>query len=154
MSSNPLTRAEAGQFQCYRPDVAKKTCQSIASYERTGPGTYDNKALVALSNDATLETHTVVVLRGDAVCGYIRAQDMLAGRVRLRGFTLPPDAAKNVLEKVARSVAPFANREICTRYVQSGADLMAKVWIAGSYRPDQDTKIKWIGASDGYSVTP
>lgn len=70
--SNPLARAEAGELQCYRPDVAKKTCQSIASYERTGPGTYDNKALVALSNEATLETHTPVVLKGDAVCGYIR----------------------------------------------------------------------------------
>jgi len=152
--SNPLARAEARELQCYRPDVAKKTCQSIASYELTGPGIYDNKALVALSNEATLETHTPVVLKGDAVCGYIRAQDMLAGTVRNRGLVLAPDAARSVLEKVAQSVAAFANKEICTRYVPSGADLTAKVSIAGTYRPDQDAKVKWIGASDGYSVTP
>ena len=152
--SNPLARAEAGELQCYRPDVAKRTCQSIASYDRTAPGTYDNKALVALSSEATLETHTPVVLRGDAVCGYIRAQDILAGTVRNRGAVLAPDAAKGVLEKLAQAVAPFAGKEICTRYVPSGADLAAKVSIAGTYRPDQDVKVRWIGASDGYSVTP
>jgi hypothetical protein len=152
--SNPLARAEAGELQCYRPDVAKRTCQSIASYDRTGPGTYDNKALVALSNEATLETHTPVVLRGDAVCGYIRAQDILAGTARSRGSALAPDVAKGVLEKLAQTVAPFAGKEICTRYVPSSAALVAKVSIAGSYRPDQDIKVKWIGASDGYSVTP
>jgi hypothetical protein len=153
-ASNPLARAEAGQLQCYRPDVAKKTCQSIASYERTGPDTYDNKALVSLSNDATLETHTLVILRRHAVCGFIRSQDMLAGTVRFHGSVLAPGLAKPVLEKVAQSVAHFANKEICTRYELSGAALLAKVSIAGTYRPDQDIKVKWIDATDGYSVTP
>lgn len=153
-SPNPLIPAEQGELQCYRPDIQKKTCQSIASYVRNGPATYDNKAVVAVSNEATLETHTPVALRGEAVCGYIRAQDMLAGTLRLRGSVVAPDAAKPVLEKIAQSVAQFANKEVCTRYEPTGADFTAKVSIAGKYRPDQDVTVKWIGPSDGYTVTP
>ncbi len=152
--SNPLAPAEKGGLQCYRPDVQKKTCQSIASYQLTGPGTYDNKALVAVSNEATLETHTPVVIKGDAVCGYIRAQDMTAGTLRLRGQIVAPDRAKPVLAKIAQSVASFANKEVCTRYVPSRGDFTAKVSIADTYRPDQDVAVKWIGPSDGYTVTP
>ena len=151
---NPLARAEAGEVQCYRPDVAKRTCQSIASYVRTGDDTYDNRTIVAVSSDATLETHTPAVLRGDAVCDYVRGDDMLAGILRLHGEVLSADRAKPVLEKIARSVAPFAGKEICTRYEPSGSEFTAKVSIAGTYRPDQDVKIRWIGTSDGYTVTP
>ena len=151
---NPLILAEKGEVQCYRPDVRKKTCQSIASYQATGPGTYDNKALVAVSNEATLETRTPVVLKGDAVCGYIKAEDMRAGTLRLRGQPVAPDQAKPVLERIAQSVASFANKEVCTRYVPAGTDYTAKVSIAGKYRPDQDVAVKWILPSDGYTVTP
>jgi hypothetical protein len=152
--ANPLARAESGELQCYRPNVQKKRCQSIASYVRTGPATYDNKALVAVSNEATLETHTPVTLKGDAVCGYIRAQDMMAGTLRLRGTVVAPDSARPVLEKIAQSIAPFANKEVCTRYEPAGTDFIAKVSIGGRYRPDQDVTVKWIGPSDGYTVTP
>lgn len=153
-AQNPLARAEAGQVQCYRPDVTRKTCQSIASYIRTGETTYDNRTIVAVSNDATLETHTPAVRRGDAVCSYIRAEDMMAGILRLHGAVVLPNAAKPVLEKIAKSVAPFAGKEICTRYEPSAADFTAKVSIARTYRPDQDVEILWIGPSDGYTVTP
>jgi len=153
-TSNPLTPTEKGELQCYRPDVQKKTCQSIASYQLTGPGTYDNKAVVAVSNEATLETHTPVVVKGDAVCGYIRAEDMRAGTLRLGGQVVPPDRAQPVLERIAQSVASLADKEICTRYKPSGADFTAKVSIAGAYRPDQDVTVKWILPSDGYTVTP
>lgn len=153
-TSNPLALAEKGKLQCYRPDVQKKTCQSIASYALIGPGTYDNRALVAVSNEATLETHTPVVIKGDAVCGYIRAQDMTAGTIRLGGEVVAPDRAKPVLERIAQSVASFANKEVCTRYEPSGSDFTAKVSIGGAYRPDQDVTVKWILPSDGYTVTP
>ena len=152
--ANPVALAEKGQLQCYRPDVRKKTCQAIASYRRTGPGTYDNKALVPLSANATLETHTPVVIKAGAVCGYVRSQDTLAGTLRIDGSIAEPEKAKPILERVAQAMTPMAEKEICTKYEPSGTALTAKIFIGGTYRPDQDEAVKWIKPAEGYTVTP
>jgi hypothetical protein len=153
-SANPLVLAEGGMLQCYRPDIRKKTCQSIAAYRRTGPGTYDNAAVIPVGADVTLETHTPVVIKGSAVCGFIRGQDAIAGTLRVGGRVLDPEMAKPILERIAQAMAPMADKEICTRYEPVGTDFVAKISIGGSYRPDQDETVKWIGPADGYTVTP
>lgn len=154
VSANPLALAEKGFLQCYRPNAQDKTCQSIATYQRTGPGEYENKAVIPVSNEATLETHTPVVIKGDAVCGSIRTQDITAGILRVGGLPLDPDAAKPILEQIAQGFGPVADKEICTRYEPSGTDFTAKIVVAGSYLADQDVTVKWIGPADGYTVTP
>lgn len=153
-SANPLTLAEKGQLQCYRPDLQKKTCQSIAAYHRTGPGTYDNTALIPIGASATLETHTPVVIKGSAVCGFIRVQDTIAGTVRVSGQVLDAERAKPVLERLAQAMAPLVGKEICTKYELAGTDFVAKISIGGSYRSDQDERVKWISPADGYTVAP
>jgi len=153
-TSNPLAFAENGQLQCYRPDVEKKTCQSIAAYRRTGPKTYDNTALIPVAADATLETHTPVVIKGSAVCGFIRGQDAIAGTLRVGGQVLDPEKAKPILKRIAQAMAQMADKEICTTYEPAGTDFMAKISIGGSYRSDQDETVKWISPADGYTVTP
>jgi hypothetical protein len=152
--TNPLGMAEKGKLQCYRPDVEKKTCQSIASYQRTGAGSYDNKALIPLSPNATLETHTLVLIKAGAVCGFVRGQDVLAGTLRIDGSVVEPEKAKPILERVAQAMAPMADKEICTTYEPSGTDFTAKISIGGTYRPDQDETVKWISPAEGYSVKP
>jgi hypothetical protein len=153
-SAGPLANAEAGMLQCYRPNDAARTCQSIASYRRTGPGTYDNKAVIPVSDTITLETHTPVMLKGDAVCGFIRQDDIIAGTLRVGGERVDPEKARPMLERLGQAAAPMTGKEICTRYVPSGADLTAKISIAGQYRPEQDETVKWISAEDRYTVTP
>jgi len=153
-SANPLVLAEEGKLQCYRPDVQKKTCQAIAAYRRTGPGTYDNTALIAVGADATLETHAPVAIKGSAVCGFVRGQDVIAGTLRVGGQVLDPEKAKPILERIAQAMAPMADKEICTTYQPAGADFTAKISIGGSYRSDQDESVKWISPADGYTVTP
>jgi hypothetical protein len=74
--------------------------------------------------------------------------------LRLRGEVLPPDAAKPVLERIAQSMAALADKEICTRYEPNEGGFIAKVSIGGAYRPDQDTLVRWIASTDGYTVTP
>lgn len=148
----PLANAELGELQCYRPDVENKTCQSTASYRQTGPGTYDNEAVIPITAEITLETHTPVVVRDDAVCGFLREKDVLAGTLRAGGEPLPPATAKPLLARLARAMAPMFKSEICTRYEPTDPDFTAKVYVAGAYRPDQDTTVKWISPDDGYTV--
>jgi hypothetical protein len=153
-SSDPIADSNRGELRCYRPDVAKKTCQSIASFRRTGPQTYVNTALLPLGNDVTLEMHSPVIIKGNAVCGTVTRQDVLAATLRNRNQVLGPQTAKPLLEHVARAVSPFFNKEVCTRYEPSGADFTAKTSVDGVYQPDRDGMAKWIASADGYTVAP
>jgi hypothetical protein len=154
--ANPLVFAERGLLQCWHPDLSKKTCRVIASYQKTGPGKYDNKAIVAISSQGpiTVETHTPVTLRGDAVCGQVRTEDIQTGILRKADKVVASTDAQPVLNRIVQVVAPFAGQETCTRYEPSGPDFAAKISIEGKYRPDLDTKVKWITPADGYSVMP
>ena len=150
-SADPIAASNRGELQCYRPDVEKKTCQSIGSYKRTGMQTYLNTALLPLG-DVTLETHSPVVIKGDAVCGTATRQDLLAGTLRARDQVIPAETAKPLLERVAQAMGPILDKEVCTKYEPSGADFTAKISIDGAYRPDLDVIVKWIAPSDGYTV--
>jgi len=151
-SADPLAASNRGELQCYRPDVEKKTCQSIGSYKRTGSQTYLNTALLAVGTDMTLETHSPVIIKADAVCGTIRRQELLAGTLRTGNQVIPSEMAKPLLERVAQVISPFFNKEVCTRYEPTGADFTAKVSIDGAYQPDRDVIVKWIAPTDGYTV--
>jgi hypothetical protein len=154
--AKPLALAEHGMLQCWSPDPTKKTCRVIASYRKTGPATYDNKAIVGLSDQGpiTVETHTPVEIRGDAVCGPVRIQDIRTGILRKGKEIVSSADAQPILDRVAAIMAPLDGQETCTRYDASGGKLTAKVSIAGSYRPEHDAEVKWISPSDGYSATP
>jgi hypothetical protein len=95
-----------------------------------------------------------VVIKGSAVCGFVRGQDAIAGTLRVGGKVLEPEKAKPMLERIAQAMGPMADKEICTTYQPAGADFMAKISIGGSYRSDQDESVKWISPADGYTVTP
>jgi hypothetical protein len=151
-SGDPIARANGGELQCYRPNVEKKTCQSIASYRRTGPGTYINTALLPLGDGVTLETRSPVFIKGDAVCGSITRQEILAGTLRAANQVIAPERAKPLLETVADAISPIFGKEICTRYEPSGADFTAKASIDGVYQTDKDSIVKWIAFTDGYMV--
>jgi predicted metalloprotease with PDZ domain len=153
-SSDPIADSNRGELRCYRPDVGKKTCQSIASLKRTGQQTYINTTLLPLGDVVTLEMHSPVTIRGNAVCGTLTRQDALAGTLRTRNQVIAPETAKPLLEHVAQAISPFFNKLLCTRYEPSGADFIAKTSIDGVYRPDQDVIAKWIAPTDGYTVAP
>lgn len=153
---NPLALAEKGLWQCWRPNFSSKTCRVIASYRKTGPERYDNTAILALSTrgPVTVETHSLVVVRGGSVCGAVRTQDIEAGIVRNGARIVASADAQPILEQVAQIMAPLNGQETCTRYERSGPDFIAKISVAGRYRPELDTKVKWISSADGYTVTP
>ena len=153
-STDPLARANDGELQCYRPSIEKKTCQSIASYRRTGPGTYVNNALLPVGDDVTLETHSTVAIKGDAVCGSITRQEILAGTLRVHNQVVDPQTAKPLLGRAADAISAFFGKEFCTTYHQSGSDIIAKASMDGVRQPDKDSIVKWIAPTDGYTVAP
>jgi hypothetical protein len=128
----------------------------MAAYRRLNDGSYANTATVLLSSEGpvVLETITPVTMREGAVCGSIRADDISAGKLRISNRLLADDEAAPILARVAQSMAPMINKEICTTYVQSANGIAAKATIEGMYRADADQKVAWIKPDDGYTVAP
>src|SRR5437899_11866948 len=75
---DPIAPAANGQLQCYSPDTARKTCNSLASYKPGANGTIDNIAVVLISKDPviTMEAVSPVEIKAGKVCGKIRKQDI------------------------------------------------------------------------------
>ena len=151
----PLAPAAAGLVQCYNPDDAKKTCSALASYSDNGDGTWNNTAQLPISRDQpiTLTTVTPVTVKGTAVCGSIRREDILHGTLLFSGKPIPASPANDgALSSLADALAPMIGKDICTEYVASEGQLLAKVTIDGKPEtPDQP--VRWIKPSDGYRVT-
>lgn len=155
-SVNPLQEARNGSVQCYQPDDQQRTCRSIASYVPRGEAKYANKAVVLLSPNGPviLETITPVTIKSGAVCGFIQAEDVRAGKLHLGGRLLPHAEAAPLLGQVVQSMSGIIGQEICTSYVQTADGLIAKATMNGVYQASADQRVKWVQPANGYSVAP
>jgi hypothetical protein len=155
-ATDPLAPAASGKLQCYEPDVAKRSCQSLASYNKRPDGKYDNKATVMLSSSPLLvmETVTIVDIDAGAVCGALRKQDIDDAVVWINGSKLAEADAAATRNQIVTSMAPLLDRRICTTYVPDGAQLLAKVTINGAPLPALDEKVIWVAPTDGYKLAP
>jgi hypothetical protein len=150
--ASALELADQGFLECARPDDRRKTCRSIGSFERIQEGVYNSTTLLAVGDGITLEYYTPVWLIDDAFCGSIREEDVMTAIVRVRGREVAPQVAASVLQQVAGQLGPLIGQESCSRYESSGAGFIAKSTLGGEYRPEYDTIVKMISASDGYRV--
>jgi hypothetical protein len=153
---NPLEPALTGQLQCYEPNEEKKTCRALGSYKRVSGSRYMNGALALISavGPVTLEMTTPVEVKAGAVCGTIRPEDVSNGKLAAGGRPLSAAEAAPVLAQIAQAMAPMMNKEICTRYVPDAGGLIGKATIGGVYRADADRRVKWVKATDRYTVAP
>jgi hypothetical protein len=151
--TDPLGLAAEGKVQCYSPDTANKTCQSIGAYAADSNGGIINTATLAITAEITMETASPVWIRNGAICGFIRKADVEKAVLRRNGAALAPETAKAIAEKVAEGLAPAFDREICTTYFAEGDHWIARATLDG--KPDQlpDMRVVWISPADGYRVT-
>jgi len=70
---SPIAPAAQGQLQCYTPDVARRTCRSLAAYKGGAKGAIDNTSIVLISQSPSISMTTVspVVIKANQVCGLI-----------------------------------------------------------------------------------
>ena len=156
ITEGPLAPADAGKVQCHSPDIARKVCRSLAYYSLDGRGNYINTATVLLSASSTvaMEVSTPVVVVDGAVCGVLRAEDLLRGRVVVDGKPMSDERSAPILEQVAASMSRLFGHQICTRYEAVGDHLIAKGSIDGTHRPDLDQTVIWVSPSAGFTVAP
>lgn len=155
--SEPLEPAKLGQAQCQQPDVLFRTCASLAYYVQNGPSSYMIRTVMLIdpAGPVVLETRAPVQLKGKAVCGFVRWDDLNNGIVTVAGRELTRNQAVPVLARFFKRFSAVRDKEICTQYEPTAQGMLkAKPAIAGTRRPELDYPILWVKPSDGYAVAP
>lgn len=152
---DPLGPAATGQAQCYVPDSTRKTCSSMAYYKARGDGTFDNTAVVLLSSSpvVVMQTITPATVADGAICGKIEADQIAAAALTVNGQSLSSADAAPMLAKISAAMKSIYGRQICTRYIPDGGQLIAKTTMDGAPQSDGQ-KVIWVSPNDGYHVAP
>lgn len=153
--ADPLAEARAGKLQCYRPDTTRKTCGALSGYAFQD-GTIINSADVLLAPQPVviMRTATPVVLKGEAVCGPLRKEDIDSATILVNGTALPEEKAVQARAQIATAFKDQLGHEVCTTYVLNGDKLSAQVTLDGVVKPEFTQTVIWVKPEDGYSVGP
>jgi hypothetical protein len=153
---SPIARAEKGDVQCYQPDKARKTCQSIASYKTMPDGKIQNTAivLVGLKPVVVMRTATLVSIKNGQVCGPIKQADIDRATYTVDGAPATPRQVEVLHQQMTDSMATLLNADICTAYPPSGDGLTARETVDGVAQPRLDQHVIWVSPADGYKVAP
>lgn len=153
---SPLLPAAQGQLQCYAPDVARKTCRSLAAYKDGANGTIDNIAIVLISQNPQIIMTTVspVAIKANQVCGPVRPQDIDTASFQLDNRPADTAQTSTLRQQMQSAMKGLFGREICTAYGHDGGSLLAKVTVDGVPQPTMGQRVIWVSPSDGYKVSP
>jgi hypothetical protein len=155
-ASDPLAQARSGMLQCYAPDPARRTCKSLAGYA-FGPNGIENQAEVLISPQGPLvmKNSTPVVVRGGAVCGPIRAEDIDGAQVLLAGRPISGPNADHVKAQLKSGVANLMGAEVCTSFVAGPQGYTTQVTVNGTPAPEMsDAPMIWVRPGEGWTVAP
>lgn len=151
----PIAQAANGQMQCYQPNPATKSCQSLAGYRAGANGMIDNTAVVMIAPKPliTMETVMPVEIKNGQVCGKMQAKDIAAAKLTVDGKLVEGPQTDALRQRIGAAFTPMLDREICTAYVADGGGFVAKATDNGapmSVAP----RVIWVSPGDGYKVGP
>ena len=122
-----------GKVQCFSPNVARRTCQTIVQYRALTNVAFINTATVLINSQPgmTMRVSTTSRVVNDAVCGTMMPGNLADATLYRDGAVVPRDVARPILAKVATEMAPLMGRETCTRFAATATGFVAKVSIKG-----------------------
>jgi len=153
--NGPLAPAAHGQFQCYTPDNAKHTCQTLSSFAVNGEGRIENTSRVLISQKppVVMTTVTPVIIRGPQVCGPVRPEDIDAATFTVDYKPATPQQGATFAAVIKASMATSFGQVVCTVYAPEGDVLTTHITINDQPQPGSQ-KLIWIPAIAGYTVSP
>lgn len=153
--ADPLGPARAGKVQCFQPNMIRKTCRSIGAYSFEG-GKINNRAQVLIPAQVPLVmvVNSPVTVRGQAVCGAIRAEDFATATFTAADQPVGEEPTRKLREVIAGAMAPMIGKEVCTTVTQTGESFHAEATVDGAPKPELAQDVLWVGPADGYRVAP
>lgn len=151
-----LSQVSAGKMLCANPDVATKTCSSIASYVVGKDQTWieTSEILLPAEQPVTFQLSGVVKIRGSTICGTMSEADLAKGVVRINGSPLSAEQNATAMSKLITKLKPMAGRKACEvlRYEDGRLMKYGQVEQVDINLPGKP--VRWISNSDSYKVAP
>jgi len=143
-------------MQCFMPDVAKKTCRTLAQYMAAPDGSILNPAEEMISDNPVviMKGSSPVVVKGNAVCGTFRALDIEEATFTINGQLASLEVSSQIRMQLLKASTDRIGKEICTSYVQNGNEFVEQVRINGMVHPELSDKMIWVKPTDGFHVGP
>lgn len=151
-----LAPARAGQLQCFEPNVAAKTCQSLGSFAFHPNGVIDNAAEMVLMPQPLIVMRATapVTLQNNAICGPITSADIDRATFTINGAAASAEESAQLKAAMQQQLAPMFGQETCLTLTPVDGGFRADSTVAGTARPDLAQRVIWVGANDGWRVAP
>jgi hypothetical protein len=155
-TSDVLAPARSGQLQCFEPNAAAKTCQSLGSYVFGADGAIENVAEILLmpSPLIVMRASGPVTVENGAICGPLRAEDIANATFTVNGSPASAEEATQIRAAMQQQLAPMIGVQNCITLTPDGGGFRADSTIAGAPRPDLTQRTIWVDANDGWRVAP
>lgn len=155
-TSDVLTPARAGQLQCFEPNVAAKTCQTLGGYAFGANGAITNDAQVLISPQPAIvmRVSSPVAMRNGAICGPLSVDDINRATFTIDGSAASESDTRAIRGELATQLQPMFNQESCMTLTADGDGFRAETTVGGVPQPQQTQRVIWVGAQDGYRVAP
>lgn len=154
--ADPLAPAREGRLQCFEPNVAAKTCQSISAYTFQANGVIDNPARVLImpSPVIIMTITSPVTVRNNTICGPVAAADIQRATFTINGAAASETDTADIRNALTQQLAPMIGQETCLTLTPDGDGFRADTTMGGVPQPQQTQHVIWVGANDGYRIAP
>lgn len=155
MAADPLGPAREGKAQCYTPDVARKTCQSIGGYRfEPAGGVIINtaEAMLAPSPLVVIRTEAPVTIRDGQICGHLTGVEQ--ADVFVAGAPASAAVGDQIRAGYLQALAPFLGKEVCSTPAPGGGNGPSTATLDGVAVPAMTQTVLWIDPADGWRVGP
>lgn len=155
-SGDVLAPARQGQVQCFVPNAAAKTCQSIGSYAFNANGVIDNvsETLIMPQPVVVMRASSPVVVRNNAICGPLTEADIARATFTIDGRPATEQETANIRAGLTQQLAPMFNVDMCVSVTAVDGGYRADSTVGGAARPDLAQPMLWVRPEDGYRVAP
>ena len=155
-SGDVLAPARQGQVQCFVPNAAARTCQSIGSYAFNANGAIDNTSEILIMPQpvVVMRTTSPVTVRNNAICGPLTAEDIARSTFTIDGRPATEQETANIRTGLTQQLTPMFNVEMCVSVSAVDGGYRADSTVGGTARPDLAQPMLWVRPGDGYRVAP
>jgi len=126
----------------------------LSRYTFGAGGSISNDAEMLVLSDpfVVMSMSSPVVVRGGALCGPLREEDLARATFAVNGAAASAEDAESLRRAITRQMAPTMNLEVCTTFTPVDGGFRADSSVAGTPHPEMSEPVLWVNPADGWRI--